>query len=142
MHPYEQTDRHDDTDPYGHSGPRAQTNEQGSWSDRAPQQLRSLPSRNDAAALRKLRAARKPPAKVAAAVAGGQVCAVVLAAEVPGFMGTGLLGPVNIGLVLILVELALAAWAMVWYGRYAGTKLDPVAARLRPVLPPQRKGHR
>ena len=80
-------------------------------------------------ALQTLRAARRPPAWVAGAVVGGQVCAMGLAAEVPSFMGISIVGPVNVGLALVLVQLGIVTWAVLWYGRYGKDTLDPLMER-------------
>ncbi|MER5219244.1 DUF485 domain-containing protein [Streptomyces flaveus] len=81
------------------------------------------------AVLDTLRAARRRPARVAASVAGVQLLAVGLAAEAPGVMGVTIVGPLNLGLTLVLVQLGLTAWAMVWYGRYGRNEIDRLAAR-------------
>jgi hypothetical protein len=81
------------------------------------------------AALGTLRAARGRPARIATAVVGGQLCAVVLATEAPSVMGVTVAGPLNVGLALVLVQLGLAAWTLVWYGRYGKKELDPLVAR-------------
>jgi hypothetical protein len=87
------------------------------------------PSPMSRSALKTLRAARRPPAWVAGAVVGGQLCAMGLAAEVPSFMGISIVGPVNVGLALVLVQLGVVTWAVVWYGRYGRETLDPLVER-------------
>ncbi|KUO05580.1 DUF485 domain-containing protein [Streptomyces caeruleatus] len=147
MYPYEPPDRDDSsaanesTDAHESVPPRIHPYEPPGGYRRAVGQLPSASLRTESA-LSALRAARRPPVKVAAAVVGGQLGAVVLAAEVPAVMGFRLAGPVNFGLVFMLVQLGLAAWAMVWYEFYARSKFDPPAARHRPALPHWREDHR
>ncbi|HEY0485554.1 MAG TPA: DUF485 domain-containing protein [Mycobacteriales bacterium] len=59
---------------------------------------------------------------------------VLLSAYARGFMGTTLIGHVNVAFVfgiLQFVSTFLIAW---WYSRYAAAKIDPVADRLRAEL--------
>lgn len=56
---------------------------------------------------------------------------VILSAYARGFMGTKLIGNINVALVFGLLQFVstfLIAWL---YARYAGRKLDPVADRIR-----------
>ncbi|GAA5189349.1 DUF485 domain-containing protein [Rugosimonospora acidiphila] len=59
---------------------------------------------------------------------------VVLSAYARGFMGTKVVGHINVALVFGLLQFAstfLIAWG---YARYAGRRLDPDAARLREAI--------
>ncbi|MEO3748819.1 DUF485 domain-containing protein [Plantactinospora sp. B5E13] len=59
---------------------------------------------------------------------------VILSAYARGFMGTKLIGNINVALVFGLLQFVstfLIAWL---YARYAGRKLDPVADRIREGL--------
>jgi uncharacterized membrane protein (DUF485 family) len=59
---------------------------------------------------------------------------VVLSAYARGFMGTKLVGNINVAFVfgiLQFVSTFLIAW---WYSRYAAAKVDPTAQRLRHEL--------
>ncbi|MBA4866920.1 DUF485 domain-containing protein [Streptomyces sp. PSKA54] len=88
-----------------------------------------FPDPRQTAALRELRAAGRRPAQVAAAVVGAQMAGVILANETPGFMALSLAGPLNIGLTLVLVQLVLTGWAVLWYVRYARNSLEPTVER-------------
>lgn len=81
------------------------------------------------AVLDSLRTARRRAVWVAAGVVAGQLCTVALTAGAPRVMGVALVGPLNLGLCLVLLQLGLAAWASAWYGRFGRTKLDPLARR-------------
>src|SRR5687768_1371246 len=56
---------------------------------------------------------------------------VLLAAFAPGFMATKVLGAINIGLVLGLLQFVSTFAITVAYGRWARRHLDPLAADLR-----------
>jgi uncharacterized membrane protein (DUF485 family) len=59
---------------------------------------------------------------------------VILSAYARGFMGTKLVGNINVALVLGLLQFVttfLIAWL---YARYADRRLDPIAQRLRDRL--------
>jgi CHASE2 domain-containing sensor protein len=75
-----------------------------------------------------LRTARRRTALVAVAVVGAELCAVAAAIAAPGVMGLRVEGQLNVGLVLVLVQLVVAVSAMVWYGLYAKESLDPLTA--------------
>lgn len=96
----------------------------------------AFPGRRQTVTLRELRAARRRPARVAAAVLGAQMTGVVLANEAPGVMAVSLAGPLNIGLTLVLVQLAITGWAVLWYSRYARNTLEPLAERHNAPLAP------
>jgi uncharacterized membrane protein (DUF485 family) len=56
---------------------------------------------------------------------------VLLATYARGFMGTKLLGNINVGLVLGLLQF-VSTFLITWlYVRYANTRLDPLAERIR-----------
>lgn len=56
---------------------------------------------------------------------------VLLAAFAPGFMAIRIAGSINIGIVLGLLQFASTFTITVLYGRWARTRLDPVADDLR-----------
>ncbi|HEV7823954.1 MAG TPA: DUF485 domain-containing protein [Mycobacteriales bacterium] len=59
---------------------------------------------------------------------------VLLSAYARGFMGAKVAGNINVAFVfgvLQFVSTFLIAW---WYSRYAATKIDPIASRLRHEL--------
>jgi hypothetical protein len=89
----------------------------------------AFPRPRQTTALRELRAARRRPAQVTAAVLGVQIADVCLANEAPGFMAYSWAGPLNIGLTLVLVQLVITGWAVVWYARYARNSLEPMVER-------------
>ncbi|MDX3638332.1 DUF485 domain-containing protein [Streptomyces sp. MB09-02B] len=86
-------------------------------------------------ALRELRTARRRPARVAAAVVVAQMSGVVLANEAPGVMAIAWAGPLNIGLGLVLAQVVLTGWAILWYARYAGRRLEPLVKRHHASFP-------
>ncbi|MFE7767031.1 DUF485 domain-containing protein [Streptomyces sp. NPDC057438] len=98
----------------------------------APQ---SYPGSRQTTALRELRAARRRPARVAAAVVVAQMSGVVLANEAPGVMAIDWAGPLNIGLTLVLAQVVFTGWAVLWYARYAGRRLEPLVKRHRASFP-------
>ncbi|MGI5399378.1 DUF485 domain-containing protein [Streptomyces sp. CA-135486] len=89
----------------------------------------AFPGPRPTTALRELRAARRRPAQVAAAVIGVQTADVCLANEAPGFMAYSWAGPLNIGLTLVLLQLVITGGAVVWYARYARNSLEPMVER-------------
>jgi hypothetical protein len=91
--------------------------------------LESLPDSRQTRALRDLRAVRRRPAQIAAAVVGAQMAGVILANETPGVMAITWAGPLNIGLTLVLAQLAFTGWAVLWYVRYARRCVEPVVKR-------------
>ncbi|MFC9682287.1 DUF485 domain-containing protein [Streptomyces sp. NPDC056948] len=76
-----------------------------------------------------LRAARRRPAQVAAAVLGAQMAGVVLANEAPGLLAVSWAGPLNVGLTLVLAQVVITGVSVLWYVRYARNSLDPMAER-------------
>ncbi|WP_050800015.1 DUF485 domain-containing protein [Streptomyces himastatinicus] len=88
-----------------------------------------LPGSGWTRALRDLRAVRRRPAQIAAAVVGAQMAGVILANEAPGVMAITWAGPLNIGLTLVLAQLAFTGWAVLWYVRYARRCVEPVVER-------------
>ncbi|MFE7840215.1 hypothetical protein ACFU53_30425 [Streptomyces sp. NPDC057474] len=89
----------------------------------------SHPDPRQTTALRELRAARRRPAQVAAAVVAAQMAGVILANEAPGVMAVAWAGPLNIGLTLVLAQVGFTGWAVLWYARYAGRFLEPLVKR-------------
>ncbi|HSX98491.1 MAG TPA: DUF485 domain-containing protein [Streptomyces sp.] len=86
-------------------------------------------------ALRELRAARRRPAYVATAVVAAQMAGVILANEAPGMMATAWAGPLNVGLSLVLAQVAFTGWAVLWYARYARSSLEPLVKRHHASFP-------
>ena len=95
----------------------------------------SHPGARQSTALRELRSARRRPAQIAALVVAAQMVGVILANEAPGVMAVTWAGPLNIGLTLVLAQVALTGWAVLWYSRYAGRSLEPLVKRHRASLP-------
>lgn len=95
----------------------------------------SYPGPRQTIALRELRAARRRPAQVAAAVVVAQMSGVVLANEAPGVMAVAWAGPVNVGLGLVLAQVAFTGWAVLWYARYARRRLEPLVQHHRASFP-------
>ena len=56
---------------------------------------------------------------------------VVLSGWARGFMGQQVLGSINVALVFGLLQFVSTFAIAYWYSRYAGSKLDPLAERLR-----------
>lgn len=56
---------------------------------------------------------------------------VALAAFVPDVFRTGLGGPMNVGLLFLILSFALVAAVTLAYMRFASTQLDPVSDRIR-----------
>lgn len=56
---------------------------------------------------------------------------VLLAAYAPGFMGTPVIGNVNIGLILGLLQFVTTFGVTALYIRYASRVLDPASSRIR-----------
>ncbi|MFD9122368.1 DUF485 domain-containing protein [Streptomyces bottropensis] len=88
-----------------------------------------------ATALRELRAARRRPAQVATAVVAAQMVGVILANEAPGVMAIAWAGPLNVGLSLVLTQVACTGWAVLWYTRYARSSLEPLVKRHHASFP-------
>ncbi|MFI2040464.1 DUF485 domain-containing protein [Streptomyces bottropensis] len=86
-------------------------------------------------ALRELRAARRRPAQVATAVVAAQMAGVILANEAPGVMAIAWAGPLNVGLSLVLAQVAFTGWAVLWYARYARSSLEPLVKRHHASFP-------
>ncbi|WP_371582498.1 DUF485 domain-containing protein [Streptomyces sp. NBC_01314] len=93
------------------------------------------PDSRQTTALRELRAARRRPARVAAAVVAAQMAGVILANEAPGVMAIAWAGPLNVGLTLVLAQVAFTGWAVLWYARYAKSHLEPLVKRHRTLFP-------
>jgi uncharacterized membrane protein (DUF485 family) len=59
---------------------------------------------------------------------------VLLSAYARGFMGTKLIGNINVALVFGLLQF-VSTFVIAWlYSRYADSKIDPVADRIRAEL--------
>ncbi|MEV4558873.1 DUF485 domain-containing protein [Kitasatospora sp. NPDC049285] len=56
---------------------------------------------------------------------------VLLSCYAPGFMGTKVVGNVNVALVLGILQFVSTFAIAAWYARYAGARLDPAADRIR-----------
>lgn len=95
----------------------------------------SCPGPRQTTALSELRAARRRPAQVAAAVVAAQMAGVVLVNEAPSVMAIAWAGPLNIGLTLVLAQVVFTGWAVLWYARYAGSRLEPLVKRHRASFP-------
>jgi len=90
---------------------------------------RSVQSSDEFSALRKAFRGFVFPTTVAFLVWYGLY--VVLSAYARGFMGTKVVGNINIALVFGLLQF-LSTFLIAWiYARWAGRRLDPVAQRLR-----------
>ncbi|MEV4331637.1 DUF485 domain-containing protein [Streptomyces sp. NPDC049597] len=74
---------------------------------------------------------------VAAAVVGLYLLNALLANLAGGLMAARLVGHLNIGLALALLQCAGTLLVCRWYARHAGTTLDPLAARVRAGLGPR-----
>lgn len=59
---------------------------------------------------------------------------VVLAAFAPDVFRTGLGGPMNVGLLFVILSFALVAVVAVTYMRFAKSRLDPVSEQIRADL--------
>lgn len=59
---------------------------------------------------------------------------VVVATFAPGFMGTPVLGNINIGLLFGLLQFVSTFAITAWYVRFADRRLDPLAAKIRDDL--------
>ena len=49
----------------------------------------------------------------------------------PGFMGTKVVGNINIALVFGLLQFVTTFGIAIWYARFAARRMDPIADRLR-----------
>jgi uncharacterized membrane protein (DUF485 family) len=82
--------------------------------------------------LQRLREARRRPVfAVTGAVIGLYLLNALLASEARDFMAVQVAGPLNIALVLSLVQCATTVWAVWWYTRHARRFFDPDGRRLR-----------
>lgn len=59
---------------------------------------------------------------------------VLLSAYARDFMGHRLFGNINVGLLLGLGQFASTFLIAFWYSRYAASRLDPLAGRMRDTL--------
>jgi uncharacterized membrane protein (DUF485 family) len=62
---------------------------------------------------------------------GWWVLVILLAAFVPEFFRKGLGGPMNVGLLFVLLSQTLVVAVSVVYLRFARTRLDPLSERIR-----------
>ncbi|MEU6008143.1 DUF485 domain-containing protein [Streptomyces sp. NPDC047453] len=65
---------------------------------------------------------------------GWWLLVLLLAAFVPDFFRKGLGGPMNVGLLFVLLSLALVVTVSAVYLRFARTRLDPLSERIRADL--------
>jgi len=65
---------------------------------------------------------------------------VVLATYASAWMGTPVIGVINIGLILGLLQFVTTFAITSWYVSYANKKLDPIAATLRAELEAKQNG--
>lgn len=91
--------------------------------------------RTDVERLRKERRSRVFP--VVTAVVGFYLLNALLANVVGELMAARLVGHLNIGLALALLQCATTLLVCRWYARYARTTLDPLAERVRAGLEPR-----
>ncbi|WP_259408199.1 DUF485 domain-containing protein [Streptomyces akebiae] len=88
---------------------------------------------------RTVRGARRRAFLFAAPVVGLYLAISCLGEAAKGFMAMPVVGPLNMGLLLGLVQLvAVAAWVQ-WYARYCGTSIDPLVES--PVTSAERLEH-
>ncbi|MDX2945123.1 MULTISPECIES: DUF485 domain-containing protein [Streptomyces] len=88
---------------------------------------------------RTVRDARRRAFLVAAPVIGLYLAISCLGGAAESVMTVSVLGPLNVGLLLGLVQLlAVAAWVQ-WYGRYCGTSVDPLVES--PLTSGERREH-
>ncbi|MBT2369133.1 DUF485 domain-containing protein [Streptomyces sp. ISL-10] len=86
-------------------------------------------------ALAELRAARRSKVfPVATAVLGLYLINALLASTAGDVMAVKLVGHLNLGLGLALLQCGTTLAACRWYARYAGTTLDPLVERARAGL--------
>ncbi|MER6615694.1 DUF485 domain-containing protein [Streptomyces xantholiticus] len=74
---------------------------------------------------------------VAAAVVGFYLLNALLANVAGGLMAVRLVGHLNLGLALALLQCATTLLVCRWYARYARTTLDPLAESVRAGLEPR-----
>ncbi|MGP4001245.1 DUF485 domain-containing protein [Streptomyces sp. 8N706] len=74
---------------------------------------------------------------VAAAVVGFYLLNALLSNLAGGLMAVRLVGHLNVGLTLALLQCATTLLVCRWYSRYARTTLDPLAERVRAGLEPR-----
>ncbi|MGP4002673.1 DUF485 domain-containing protein [Streptomyces sp. 8N706] len=73
----------------------------------------------------------RPVFAVTGAVVGLYLLNALLAAQAREFLGIQVVGPLNIGLALGLLQCVTTVWAGRWYARHAQASLDPLGAGLR-----------
>lgn len=82
--------------------------------------------------MRRLRRAhRRPTLILTAVVVGTYMLNVLMANLVPGVMSVSVLGPIGVGLLLMLLQSGATVWAAWWFERYAKAALDPLAESLK-----------
>jgi uncharacterized membrane protein (DUF485 family) len=62
---------------------------------------------------------------------GSFVAYVVLSCYVPGLMGSKIVGELNLGMVLGVLQLVVTIAAVLWYGRSAQRSVDPLARAVK-----------
>ncbi|WP_367323307.1 DUF485 domain-containing protein [Streptomyces sp. HUAS ZL42] len=92
------------------------------------------PSRGPNPAVQQLRAARRLPVRVTVTVLGVHLTVAGLARQAGDLLAVPIAGPFNVGLGLLLVQLAVTAGAAVWYGPYARTAIDPLTEHVASCL--------
>lgn len=65
---------------------------------------------------------------------GWWLLVISLGAFAPGFLRTGLGGPMNVGLLFVLLSLVLVVAVSAVHLRFARTQLDPLSERIRAEL--------
>ncbi|RKT56341.1 DUF485 domain-containing protein [Saccharothrix australiensis] len=64
---------------------------------------------------------------------------VALSAYAPGFMGTPVVGLVNVGMVFGLLQFATTIALTAWYARHARRRIDPQVAAVRALTAEERR---
>jgi uncharacterized membrane protein (DUF485 family) len=63
---------------------------------------------------------------------------VLLATYAPAFMGTPVLGNINVGLIFGLLQFVSTFAITAWYVRFADKRFDPLAAKVRSQIEEQK----
>ncbi len=97
-----------------------------------PPRRRPAPRLGQHGDLRKVRRAYKRLRRVASLTALGYFTLfLLLSAYAPSLVGRRVLGGLNLGLLLLLVQLPVTYLAIALYARHAARRVDPLAERLR-----------
>ncbi|MFI2371710.1 DUF485 domain-containing protein [Streptomyces sp. NPDC018833] len=116
--------------PYGFHEPRRRP---PSYAGGPPEEVGAAPQ--VMTALAELRAARRSKVfPVATAVLGLYLVNALLASTARDVMAIRLVGHLNLGLALALLQCGTTLAACRWYARYADTTLDPLVERVRAGL--------